>query len=256
MIINAVGSLRLARADFGLVGGSKYNSWFTQVRAATMSDSVDISLEIEGYSVDATSQRSPGIDGALERIRTAGVQAQITRLGDLRKTLKPEELPGLVNGLDLVVRGLIATGQVKDAVALARAGTDMFPTATRAAAGYALASAIAGDTRTAAREYARMKEIHRPPVPDPNEKFPQVDDNWWYLDQLAGNAVEWGFAAQALPLARVIADLYPGMARAHTTLGTILAANGDPKGAAAAYAKALEVDPRETRALEWRRRLP
>jgi Flp pilus assembly protein TadD len=68
--------------------------------------------------------------------------------------------------------------------------------------------------------------------------------------------VEWGFSANAVPLARVIAELYPGTARAHTTLGYVLAANGDAPGAAAAYSKALEVDPRETRALEWKRRLP
>jgi hypothetical protein len=35
----------------------------------------------------------------------------------------------------------------------------------------------------------------------------------------------------------------------------LLAETGDEKGAAAAYARALEVDDRETRALEWRRRL-
>jgi hypothetical protein len=56
-------------------------------------------------------------------------------------------------------------------------------------------------------------------------------------------------------LARMIAELYPGTARAHTTLGVLLAETGDEKGAAAAYAKALEVDGRETRALDWRRRL-
>jgi hypothetical protein len=35
----------------------------------------------------------------------------------------------------------------------------------------------------------------------------------------------------------------------------LLAETGDGKGAAAAYARALEVDGWETRALEWRRRL-
>lgn len=42
---------------------------------------------------------------------------------------------------------------------------------------------------------------------------------------------------------------------AHTTLGVLLAETGDAKGAAAAYARALAVDARETRTLEWRRRL-
>ena len=256
MILNADGALRLARADFGVFGGSKYNSWFNKARAATMADSVDISLEIEGYSVDAASQRSPGVETRLQRIRTNGVQSQINELLEAKKTRTAAELEGYARGADLVMRGLIATGQVSDAVTLGRASTEIFPASTAVAAVYGLALSISGDAPAATREYARMKQIFRAPVRDPNEKFPQVDDNWWYLDQLARNAVGWGFTANALPLARVIAELYPQTARAHTTLGTILAANGDVKGAAAAYAKALEVDPRETRALEWLRRLP
>jgi len=160
----------------------------------------------------------------------------------------------LLNGGDLVARGLIATNRIADAVTLSRALTEIFPEATRAAADYALASSIAGDQRTATRQYARMREIFRPPVTDPNERFPQDDENWWYLDQLARTTIEWGYASQGLPLARAIAAMYPGTARAHTTLGVLLATTGDAKGAAAAYARALEVDARETRALEWRRR--
>jgi polyisoprenoid-binding protein YceI len=255
LILNLIGELRLARADFGILGGSTYNSWFSKARAATMADSVDISLEIEAYSADAASQRGAGVQDALQRIRTNGVQSQIDRLLEAKKTRPATQLGGLVTGLDLVVRALIATGSLPDALTLGRAGAQMFPDETRAAAVYALALSISGDTRAAAREYARMKQIFRPPVVDPNEKFPQVDENWYYLDLLAANAVELGFSAHALSLARAIAELYPGTARAHTTLGNILAANGDATAAAAAYTKALEVDPRETRALEWRRRL-
>src|SRR6476469_3340501 len=65
MVMNTAGSLRLARKDFGILGGDTYNSWFDKARAATMADSVDVSLEIEGYSPDATSQRSPRIDVAI-----------------------------------------------------------------------------------------------------------------------------------------------------------------------------------------------
>src|SRR5688572_22221396 len=36
------GGVRLARKDFGIVGGSRFNSWFDDVRSATMSDSVDV----------------------------------------------------------------------------------------------------------------------------------------------------------------------------------------------------------------------
>src|SRR5262245_59929281 len=39
---NLPGTLRLSRTDFGIVGGSSANSWFTRARSATMADSVDI----------------------------------------------------------------------------------------------------------------------------------------------------------------------------------------------------------------------
>jgi polyisoprenoid-binding protein YceI len=254
LIMNAAGTLRLARADFGIFGGSTHNSWFNRARAATMADTVDISIEIEGYSVDAASHRFPAVEDVVQRIATTGVQSQVDRLQEAKKTRAAADFEGLITGADLVLRALIADGRFADAVALARACTELFPTSTRIAAAHALALSIAGDAGSAAREYARMKEIFRPPVRDPNEKFPQDDPNWWYLDQLARNTVEWGYPTHGLPLARAIAELYPETARAHTTLGNILAANRDTKAAAAAYARALEVDPRETRALEWRRR--
>ena len=100
-----------------------------------------------------------------------------------------------------------------------------------------------------------MKQIFRAPAPDPNERFPQDDETWYYLDQLARTTIEWRHPAEGMALARTVAELYPATARAHTTLGVLLAEMGDAKGAAAAYARALDVDPRETRALEWRRRL-
>jgi polyisoprenoid-binding protein YceI len=256
LILNTEGTLRLARDDFGILGGSTYNSWFNRARAATMGDSVDISLEIEGYSPDAASQRAPAVEEWLQRVRTNGVQSQIERVRQAVTTATPAQLAGYENGADLVTRGLIATGQLADAVTFARTVVEMWPTSTRLAAVYGLALSISGDQGRATGEFLRMKQIFRAPVPDPNEKFPQVDENWYYLDQLARTAVEWGFSANALALARVITELYPGTARAHTTLGLLLAANGDAQGAAAAYTKALEIDPRETRAMEWRRRLP
>jgi len=255
MVLNADGAMRLRRADFEILGGSKHNSWFNTARAATMGDSVDVSLEIEGYSPDAASQRPASVETVLERVRANGVESQIDRLQEAKRTRPPEALPGLINGGDLVTRGLIASGSLPDAVKLSGAFAELFPAETRAAAVHALALAISGDTAGAAREYARMKQVFRPPAVDPNERFPQDDETWYYLDQLARTTIEWGHAARGVALARTIAELYPGTARAHTTLGVLLAETGDGKGAAAAYARALEVDGRETRALEWRRRL-
>jgi predicted Zn-dependent protease len=111
------------------------------------------------------------------------------------------------------------------------------------------------DKHGAAADFVKAKEVFRAPVRDPNEKFPQVDDTWWYLDQLVQTAIEWGYASQAVPLARAVAELYPETARAHVTYGESLVLSGDSKGAAAAYTRAVQVNSRETRALEWQRRL-
>jgi polyisoprenoid-binding protein YceI len=255
MVMNVGGEMRLARADFGITGGSTFNSWFNKARAATMGDSVDISMEVEGYSPDAASQLPAGIADVLERIKANGVQSQITRLQDLKKTKSPAEFEPYFRGADLVIRGLIGSCRVPEAATLAKAVTELFPDSHSARLINGFVLSVTGDTRAAAAEYAKAKELFRPPVRDPNEKFPQVDDNWWYMDQLALAALEWGYLKQAVLLARTVAELYPGTAQAHTTYGETLALSGDAKAAAVEYERALRVDPRETRAVEWQRRL-
>ncbi len=254
MVLNADATTRLARADFGILGGSASNSWFNPARQATMADSVDVSLEIEAYSPDATSHRSPRVQEYLESTRTAGVQSLIDRIAEIKRTRPATEAANYLGGGDFVARGMLATRRVADAVALSRALTQLFPEGTRAWAVHGLALAMSGDMRGAARQYARMKEVFHPAAVDPKENFPQVDDNWWYLDQLVRMALELGQPQHAAPLARAIAEMYPGIARAQTTLGLALAVAGNSSAAAASYAKALAVDPGETGALEWRRR--
>ncbi|MFL5556996.1 MAG: YceI family protein [Gemmatimonadaceae bacterium] len=255
MVMNVAGDVRLARADFGITGGSTFNSWFDKARAATMGDSVDVSIEVEAYSPDAGTQLPPGVQQALERIKANGVQAQIARLQELKKTKTAAQLEPYFRGVDFIVRGLIGACRVPDAVALSKVATELWPESHSARLINGFVQSVGGDPRTAAAEYAKGKALFRPPVRDPNEKFPQVDDNWWYLDQLALAALEWGYIDQAVPLARVVAELYSGTARAHTTYGQMLAYAGETKAAAAAYEKALQVDERETRAIEWQRRL-
>ena len=254
MLINAQGALKIARADFGILGGSTYNSWFDKARQATMSDSVEVNLEIEGWNADSQSQRTARVEQSLDRIRTTGIQPQIDRLAEIMRT-QPTQAAGVMNGGDFVTRALLATGRTDDAVKLSKALTDMLPSQPRAFVGYGVALAMSGDPKGALRQYAKAKEVFKPAVKDPNEKFPQVDETWYYLDQLTEFLLEWNRPAVALPVARMITELYPEFARAHTTLGVVLSATGDTKGAAAAYARALSLDPFETRAMEFRRRL-
>jgi polyisoprenoid-binding protein YceI len=256
MILNAAGALRLARKDFGIVGGDTFNSWFTKARNATMSDSVDIELEIEGWLADAGSQRPPGLAEALERIRTGGVEAQLARLRSFKEGKTPQQFAAYFRGGDLVTRALIAEKRVPEAVALSRGLTELFPELPSAYLVHGYTLAAAGNPKASDQQFARARELFRPPVRDPAEKFPQDDEFWYYNDELVRTSLEWGRAKEAVPLARALTGLYPGTARSHTSYGRALAATGDYAGAAAAYAKALEVDPRDTKALEWKRRLP
>jgi tetratricopeptide (TPR) repeat protein len=254
-MMNVAGSVQLARADFGITGGSTFNSWFNKARAATMGDSVDVNLEVEAYLPDAASQRSPTVLAWLDSIKAKGVQSQVARFQNLTKNRTPAEMNGLLNGTGLVIRGLIGTCRLPEAVAFSKAIAELYPNShpVRLVEGFLLM--LAGDKRGAAAQFAKAKEVFRAPVRDPNEKFPQDDETWWYLDQLVQTAVEWGYAQQSVLLARTIAELYPETARAHVSYGESLALSGDSKGAAAAYARAIQVNSRETRALEWQRRL-
>lgn len=255
LTLYAAGALRISRKDFGVLGGATHNSWFNALRSATVSDSVDINLEVGGWTDDATSQRSPEIDAALERIRTAGVAAQVDRFRQAKASRTPAEFEQLFRGGDLVVRALIADGRVTEAAALARGLAELYPQLAHAhlICGFALASA--GDNAGADREYAQAKAVFRPLVRDPNEKFPQDDPNWYYSDLLVRTAHELGRAREAVALGRAMAALFPSSARSHAAYGLALARTGDKAGAAEAYAKALAIDANETRAIEWKRRL-
>jgi polyisoprenoid-binding protein YceI len=262
MILDAASTLRLARRDFGITGGSRYNSWFDAARAATMGDSVSVSLELEGWLPDAESERTVAIEAAMARIKSGGVGAQIERLRQARdsaqrgRTLAGQPGPGwpaYYRGLDLTVRGLIAEGHLSDAVALANELTALFDSwASFVLQGYALA--VTGEERQSAAAFARAKSRFAPPPPS-TEKFKQDDEDWWYLNQLALTGIERGHRRPAIAVARLLTELYPTFARAYVTLGRALAANGEEADARAAFAAALRLDAQETRAMEWVRRM-
>jgi polyisoprenoid-binding protein YceI/Flp pilus assembly protein TadD len=255
MVLDAVGALRLARREFGIVGGSRHNSWFNELRSATVADTVDVDLEIEGWLADAGSQRPTGVEDALARIRANGVSAQLDRMRAARGSKTDAEFAGYFHGGDLVVRALIADGRNAEAVDLSRGLVSLFPRLASASLVHGFALAVAGDARGAAQQYGRARKVYRPPVVDSTEKYRQDDDFWYFNDQLVRTALEWGRIHEAIGLARAVADIYPTTARAHVTLGLALALAGNAGAAQASYARALELDPRETRAIEWQRRL-
>lgn len=263
LILDATSTMRLARTDFGITGGPKHNSWFNAARAATMGDSVAISLEVEGWLADAAGQRSAGVESNVGRIKTSGVQAQIERLQQARDSAQRGRTlagtpgpawPAYYLGQDLTVRALVADGRMADAVALAGALTSLFGNwSSHVLHGYALAAS--GDEREADAALAGAKSRYVPP-PESNERFKQVDEDWWQLNQLVLAALDQGRRRPAIRVARLLTEIYPSNARAFVTLGRALMAGGDARGAREAFAAAKRVDPYETRALEWERRVP
>lgn len=255
MTLNLSGSIRLARADFGIVGGSTYNSWFDRARSATMSDSVDITFEVEAWRADAITTLYPPIEQAVERIATSGVDAQVKRLRDLRAKTDDTHWANYLTGQELLVRTLVLSGKTTDAVALARVLTELFPRSTPAFLALGFAQDAAGDRSAAARSYKQGVQLYSPPKHDATEEFPQDDEDWYWADQLVRIALEAGRTATALELARVVAEIYPQIARAQSRYGEALALAGQRTAADEAFSKALTLDPMETRALEYRRRL-
>ena len=253
MILTATSTFKLARKDFGLTGGDKYNSWFNAARQAAMDDTVDISVEVQGWWADASSQRT-AVAAALQRVKTLGVQAQIDTVKRRLSAIPDSALMNYFSGADLVVRELLEDDPAK-AVQLASAWPALFK-GSRAYAVYAHALAVSGDTTGAKKQYAEAKRLFKRKAPDPNEKFPQDDPEWYWLDNLVRISFERGHVAAARGLARHAAEMFPDIARAQATYGWTLALSGDTKGAASQFARALQADPNDTRTLEYSRRVP
>jgi tetratricopeptide (TPR) repeat protein len=218
-----------------------------------MADSVDISIEIEGYLQVDVSQRSPGIIGATNRLKEIGLDAYLARMKSTKDTMKADAWTNLLHGQDLVTRALVAFNRVPEALVLSKALVDYWPDMTRAHMTRGFVLAVSGDARGAAAEYARGKEVAVPDVQE-DPRFPQLPDVWYWIDVLVRGAIEQGRVKEALQLARANVELYPRLANAYTTYGYALAVSGDRQAAVAQYAAALRLEPTDTRALALMRR--
>jgi len=255
MLLDIRGQMRLARRDFGILGGDSFEPWLNAARRATISDSVTVSFEVEAWRNDVIGQRPAPTQQALERIATSGIGAQLAFMRARLDTAPPANRERYLVGQEYLVRSLIWTGRTRDAVSLAKAMTEWFPAAPVAELSLTFALAAAGDARGADAAAARAQEkFNRAPpfVTDP--EFPQWDPRWYYMDELIRTALEMGHTAAALRLARAVALMFPNWQRAHARLGQALAAAGKRAEAEQSFAKAIEMDPMEPRAFEYRRR--
>jgi tetratricopeptide (TPR) repeat protein len=182
------------------------------------------------------------------------VQAQIDTVKRRLSPFPDSTLMNYFSGADILVRELLEEDPAK-ALQLASAWPALFK-GSRAYAVYAHALAVTGDTAGAAKQYAEARRLFKRTPVDPNEKFPQDDPEWYWLDNLVRTSYERGHVAAALGLARYAAEMFPDIARAQATYGWTLALTGNTKAAADQFARALQADPNDTRTLEYSRRVP
>jgi polyisoprenoid-binding protein YceI len=117
------GQLRVARKDFGILGGSKYNDWFDEIRSATMADSVDISLDITGWDTDL--DRVHTYDAPVQRIERDGIAPSLERLRALRAR-SADSIAKAAYDIEQIARTLQQRGRTAEAIALFQFSAETF----------------------------------------------------------------------------------------------------------------------------------
>lgn len=74
------GRLRIARKDFAILGGSKYNDWFDELRSAAMGDTVDVTLDVAGWQPDPMRAKPYDDDTAAQALHARGRTAEAIAL--------------------------------------------------------------------------------------------------------------------------------------------------------------------------------
>lgn len=140
-LITFSGRVRLARRDFGISGGSKFNSWFDEIRSATMADSVDIILDVQGWDPDYT--RDKRYDRVVARVDTLGADSVVstwrTRVASDSNFRKGAEWD-----LSQIGRVLSERGKGTEAERVLRFALELYPQSMRVHAALARALERAG----------------------------------------------------------------------------------------------------------------
>ncbi|MEP6690751.1 MAG: YceI family protein [Gemmatimonadaceae bacterium] len=152
------GSVRLARKDFGILGGNTFNDWFDSLRSATMADSADISLQVAGWETDYARNKNAQVDSAIARIARDGVAATVARAREL-VAKNPAALSDGERNLDQIGRTLLARGKREDALAIFALETELFPTSSGALTSRGAAHEALGERPAALADYDRALAI-------------------------------------------------------------------------------------------------
>ena len=116
-------SLKIARKDFGILGGSKNNSWFDEARSRTMGDTALIELNINAFDA---GYDNPSIQTGLDRVHKQGVQYAIGKIREATRDSIPAGVEWYVN---TVARALMDEGRSDDAVAMMQTSAEVFKSA-------------------------------------------------------------------------------------------------------------------------------
>src|SRR5262249_32516008 len=113
--MNFAGGLRLARKDFGILGGSKHNDWFDALRSATMADTVAITLEGQGWTTSFAGPADTRLEQSYARATTIGVDSLIQSVR-ARAAASPQALQGQEWGIDQLGRALFVRHRETDGI--------------------------------------------------------------------------------------------------------------------------------------------
>ena len=132
------GRVRLARKNFGILGGGKYNDWFDDLRSATMADSVDIALDLAGWDPDV--DRTPQYATQVKRVEQGGIDSTLAKI----RAMPRDNLAGSEFTFEQIARGVQAHGRTDHALALMRLSADVFAKSSVAQAGLARIFELSG----------------------------------------------------------------------------------------------------------------
>jgi polyisoprenoid-binding protein YceI len=147
------GQLRLARKDFGVLGGSKYNDWFDDLRSAAMADTVDIQLDVTGWDPDPT--RTTRYDATIQRIENNGMSALLSRLGGVPS----DSLRSSLYDIEQLSRVLRARRKTAEAITLLKTVTGRLDGEASSHSALARAYELSGDMKNASEQARRALSI-------------------------------------------------------------------------------------------------
>lgn len=150
------GHLRLTRSDFAIAGGSRYNSWFDELRQRAMADTVDVTLEIQAWDTDF--DRSTRWKASVDKLIDAGVSKRMAELRELARA-HPDTLAGAEWELTEAGRALLERGRAADAMEVFHLVSELYPASASAQAALARGYEAMGDRVRAAAQVQRALEI-------------------------------------------------------------------------------------------------